>query len=173
MSSDPATLTHVRFVFTGLLAVYGFTCIINPEVYRLLDGVDLLFHEAGHLVFAPFGEFVGYLGGTLMQLLMPLAFLVSFWRRGERYAMSVVLWWVAQNFWNISVYMRDARTQQLPLVGGGNHDWAYLLGQLDLLHRDQVLADIVHFAGVMLFGYSLVLGFSYADSPRSRPVSAG
>ena len=172
MTPDPATLARIRTGFTGLLAVYGVICIANPEVYRLLDGVDLLLHEAGHVVFAPFGEFVGYLGGTLMQLLIPLAFLLSFRHRGERYAASVVLWWVAQNFWNISVYMRDARAQQLPLVGGGDHDWAYLLGELGLLQHDQALADIVRFIGVMLFGYSLVLGFSYAGSPRSQPVRA-
>jgi len=39
----------------------------------------------------------------------------------------VALWWVAQNLWNISVYVKDARAEELPLVGGGEHDWNYLL----------------------------------------------
>ena len=30
----------------------------------LLDGVNLAIHETGHLVFGPFGEFIGFAGGT-------------------------------------------------------------------------------------------------------------
>ena len=32
----------------------------------------LVFHEAGHLLFIPFGEWITVLGGTLGQLSMPL-----------------------------------------------------------------------------------------------------
>ena len=41
--------------------------------YHFLDGVNLAFHEAGHLFFAFFGQTLQFLGGTLGQLLFPLA----------------------------------------------------------------------------------------------------
>ena len=104
-----------------------------------MDSVDLPIHETGHSCSRPFGEFVQFLGGTLFQLIMPSVFVGYFLRRKDRHAASVALWWVAQNFWNISVYIRDARAQELPLVGGGEHDWAYLLGRLGWLTRDQVI----------------------------------
>ncbi len=40
--------------------------------------VNLPFHEAGHLIFRPFGRLMTSLGGSLGQLLMPLVCLVVF-----------------------------------------------------------------------------------------------
>jgi hypothetical protein len=110
--------SHARQLLVVALFVYGIVCLRDPGTFRLLDNVDLAIHETGHLVFAPFGEFLGFLGGTLLHLLFPLLFYGYFLRQQDRFAASVLLWWVAQNLWNISVYMADARAQRLPLVGG-------------------------------------------------------
>ncbi|MEJ2679687.1 MAG: ATP-binding cassette domain-containing protein, partial [Gemmatimonadota bacterium] len=115
-----------RTAFTVLLALYGAVLIHHYGTYGFMDSVDLPIHEAGHIIFSPFGEFIQFLGGTIMQVLVPAVFLGYFVVQSNRYAATVMMWWIAQNFWNISVYMRDARTQLLPLVGGGEHDWAYL-----------------------------------------------
>ena len=157
-------------LLTGGLALYGIPCLLQPEAGRLLDSVDLAIHETGHLVFAPFGELLQSLGGTLFQLALPAAFVVYFWRRADRHAASVALWWVAQNFWNISVYVGDARAQTLPLVGGGEHDWAYLLGVLGWLHHDQALALDVRLVGVAIYLYAVVMGFREAGTTGSRAV---
>jgi hypothetical protein len=111
-----------RAVLTLVLAVYGFLCLRRPGEYRWLDSLDLAIHETGHLVFALGGETLTILGGTLFQLIVPTAFVVALWRAGDRHGATVPLWWVGQNCWNISVYIRDARAQELPLVGGGEHD---------------------------------------------------
>ncbi len=93
-----------------------------------------------------------------MQLLVPSIFGGYFLHRSDRHAASVALWWVAQNFWNISVYIRDARAQELPLVGGGEHDWTYLLDRLDLLPKDLAIGRAVHLFGIVLFVLSIVGG---------------
>ena len=49
----------------------------------ILDSVNLVFHEAGHPIFGIFGDTLGLYGGTLGQLVFPVAVTVSFWRRGE------------------------------------------------------------------------------------------
>lgn len=163
----------MRRGFVVFLAGYGVFCMARPQSEWLMSSVDLAIHETGHLVFAPFGEFVSFMGGTLFQLIVPLAFIVSFLRRGDRFAAAVVLWWVAQNLWNISVYVADARSQVLPLVGGGVHDWAYMLGRLGLLARDQSIAKTVHLAGVLVFGASIVLAWRFAGgSPQPRRAGA-
>ena len=154
-----------RIALTLLLAVYGFRLLLHPNGGSLMDSVDLPIHETGHLVFGPFGEFMQFLGGTLFQLLMPAAFVVYFARRNDRHAASIALWWVAQNFWNISVYARDARAQQLPLVGGGEHDWAYLLGRLGWLRHDQTIGHDLWFAGVSLYVIAIVGGLVVLPSP--------
>src|SRR4051812_1419794 len=140
-----------RLGLTLLLAVYGFVILRHPEAGSLMDNVDLPIHETGHLVFSPFGELVQFAGGTLFQLIMPSIFLSYFVKRSDRHAASVALWWIAQNFWNISVYARDARAQELPLVGGGEHDWAYMLGRFGWLAKDQAIGQGAWSIGVVLY----------------------
>jgi hypothetical protein len=148
-----------RAVLTLVLAVYGFLCLRSPGEYRWLDSLDLAIHETGHLVFALGGETLTILGGTLFQLIVPTAFVVALWRAGDRHGATVPLWWVGQNCWNISVYIRDARAQELPLVGGGEHDWAALLGQWGWLSRDGALADTVHLVGVVIYLVAIAGGW--------------
>ncbi len=155
-----------RLVLTAALGIYGFVSLSSPGTYRLIDNVDLAIHETGHLLFGPFGEFIGALGGTLFQVIVPTVFVVYFVRQRDRHAASVALWWVAQNFWNISVYVRDARAQLLPLVGGGEHDWAYLLWRLALLEQDQGIARVVHAIGVLIFVSSVWWGITTAGTSR-------
>ena len=158
-----------RIALTVALAVYGLVSLRNPGAYRLLDNVDLAIHESGHLFFGFFGSFIAALGGTLMQLIVPTAFVVYFIRHGDRHAASVTLWWVAQNFWNISVYVRDAQAQLLPLVGGGEHDWAYLLWRLGVLEHDQGIGQTVHAIGVVIFVISVWWGIVSARAgPKAK-----
>jgi len=171
--TDVDVRRYGRLALTLALGVYGISYARDPGAGGLIDGVDLGIHETGHLVFGGFGEFVQFAGGTLMQLLMPLAFVGYFLRRRDRHAATVALWWVAQNLWNISVYIADARAEELPLVGGGEHDWAYMLGRLGWLARDTAIARGVHHAGVVLLIVSTVAGVLFAlqsggDGPGSE-----
>ncbi|MDQ2666780.1 MAG: hypothetical protein M3Z05_12305, partial [Gemmatimonadota bacterium] len=87
----------VRRCLSVALLLYGVYGLRHQGEGTLLDGVDLAIHETGHLVFGPVGEFVGFAGGTLFQLLMPTFFLIYFLRRSDQYAASVALWWIGQN----------------------------------------------------------------------------
>jgi hypothetical protein len=148
-----------RAVLTIVLMVYGLRCLTTPDEYRWLDSLDLAIHETGHLLFGFAGETLMLLGGTLFQLVVPAAFVIALWRTGDRHGATVPVWWMGQNCWNISVYVRDARAQELPLVGGGEHDWAILLANWDWLDRDQALADAVHFLGVLLYAVAVIGGW--------------
>ena len=108
----------------------------------MLDGVNLLFHEAGHPLFGVLGwEPLTILGGTLMQVMIPLVVAASFWLRRDAYGTAVAGVWGFENLLNIARYVADARAQVLPLVGGGEHDWAELLGRWGLLAQDTTLAQ--------------------------------
>src|SRR2546422_2587738 len=80
----PVTERRARLALTAVLAVYGGFLILHPGHYGWLDSLDLAIHEFGHPLFGLFGEFIGVLGGTLMQLLMPAIFVGYFWRQGDR-----------------------------------------------------------------------------------------
>jgi hypothetical protein len=148
----------LRLLLTLLLAAYGISCLRHPTEFRIVDNVNLPIHETGHLVFAPFGDFVQALGGTLFELIVPAVFLGYFLTKRDRHAASVALWWIAENLWYIAVYIADARRQELPLVGGGEHDWTYILSEMGLMHRDVAIGHTVHMWGVALFVVATVWG---------------
>lgn len=158
-----------RALLSVILSVYGYRCLRTPDQYRWLDSLDLAIHETGHLMFGFAGETLMLLGGTLFQLLVPAAFVIALWRAGDRHGATVPLWWMGQNCWNISVYVRDARSQELPLVGGGEHDWAILLANWDLLKRDQALAEAVHLLGVVFYMLAIIGGLVFLRHTGKQP----
>ena len=152
----------LKALSTLVLAIYGIVIAQDPSDYGFLDRVDLVAHEAGHMLFSWFGRFMMLIGGTLGQLLVPAAFTVYFWFRNERFSSAVTLFWTGQNFFNISVYVKDAQAMMLPLVsvGGGDaiHDWNYLLTKFGLLRHGQAVGSVMYAIGVLLIIASVILG---------------
>ncbi len=163
---------RARLALTLCLAVYGIAIMRDPNGWNFLSGVDLLIHEAGHPVFGLLGEFLAAAGGTIMQLLFPVAFIVYFARRRDFHSASVALWWVAQNLWGISIYAGDARAQELPLLNDGEHDWGYMLDRLQLLAHDQGIARGIFFAGFMCYAAAILIGLRTANQSAGEAVSA-
>jgi len=139
----------------------------NAVGNSFLHLVNLPFHEAGHIIFRPFGAFITSLGGTLGQLLMPsICTGVLLLKTRDPFGASVALWWVGENFLDIAPYMNDARAGQLPLLGGnfghsapyGFHDWQYLLTESGLLQYDHFLAKAVFAIGSAIMVLSLLWG---------------
>ncbi len=78
-------------------------------------------------------------------------------------------WGVAQNLWKVAVYVQDARAEELPLVGGGEHDWNYLLGRLGLLNQDRLIGDGIRLLGVLVYVWSCAMGWTYARTTTKEP----
>jgi hypothetical protein len=125
---------------------------------------NLVFHEAGHVLFGFLPRFLMVLGGSLTQVLVPTVCLIAFWRRGDRFAMAAALWWVGQNGVDLAPYINDARALRLVLLGGRTgaevegHDWEYILQSLGLLTWDHGLARLAHLAGLFVMLGALVWG---------------
>ena len=147
-----------RLMLTVGLAIYAAVCVATPDQFRFLDGLDLPIHETGHIVFGWGGEVITALGGTMFQLIVPLLFVIYFWRRGDRHAATVPLWWVGQSCWNIARYVADARAMDLPLAGGGEHDWNFLLGVWGVLPRDTLIARDIRSIGTLIVAASVMIG---------------
>lgn len=117
---------------------------------------DLVFHEAGHVLFSPFGRFMTVLGGSLMQLLVPVILAGAFIRQHQPFSACVCAWWAGQNLVDLSPYVADARALQLVLLGGRTgaevegHDWEFILTALGATHLDRTIGLSVHYAGVLV-----------------------
>lgn len=177
---------RVRVVVWGILVLWGLYFMsleITPVHFNHLEGdvasaaifgsflhnVDLIFHEAGHLIFAPLGRFMSILGGSLMQLLMPLVCFGTFlFRYKNSFGAAVAMWWTGQSMLDLAPYIYDARPRVLMLLGGGNgrelqtmdggtpHDWYNILSELGWLAKDQLIARGVWVLGCALIVASMV-----------------
>jgi hypothetical protein len=156
--------------FIVIVAIYGVVCAASPGTYRFLDRVDLVFHEAGHVIFGFFGDFIGILGGSLMQVLIPAVVVVYFALHRQHYSAAVTLFWVGQSLFNVSVYARDARRRALPLLGGEEtlHDWGYILGKLNLLLWDQAVGNLIYTLGLVALAASVLGGFYFSREESSE-----
>ena len=133
----------------------------------ILDGANLIFHEAGHVLFLVFGEFLQVLGGSLTQVLIPAACAAYFALRRQPAACAAALFWAGESLTNVAIYVADARRLALPLLGGdgGIHDWNYLLGRLGLLNQADLVGRLVFtVGGVTILGG---LGLLAVDLLRS------
>ena len=125
---------------------------------------NLVFHEAGHIILGVFGRFISVLGGSLFQLLVPVALGVAFLRQHDRFGAAVCAWWAGQNLLDLAPYIADARALQLVLLGGRTgaevegHDWEYLLASGGWLHLDRTLGLAVHRLGLVIMLWALVWG---------------
>lgn len=135
-----------------ILPIAIYWCI-NRGNYGLIDNVDLVIHEAGHVFFSLFGKFIYTLGGTLMQIIIPGIIARFFFRNSYRTGVQIGLLWLGQNFINISVYAADANAQKLHLLGGNRvyHDWNYILNQIGLIEYDQTIGYIIFAASIIIF----------------------
>ena len=116
----------------------------------------LIFHEAGHLIFMPLGEWMAVFGGTLAQLLMPAIMAAALWmKNADRFGAALGVWLLGVSLLDIAPYVYDALHPQLMLLGGrtgedGGHDWIYLLSSMGLLHRAHAIGAWVRGLGAVV-----------------------
>ena len=165
----PLLVVGRAIVYLGLL-IWGWRFILAPIKSNLVGQsfihlVNLPFHEAGHVLFGFFGRFIGVLGGSLMQLLIPAVVLCAFVYNRNIFGGAVALWWLGESCLDLAPYIDDARAGQLLLLGGVTgsevedyHDWEVILRQLGWLRHDHTIARMAHGLGTILIFLSLVWG---------------
>jgi len=137
---------------------------------------NLVFHEAGHVLFAVFGRFVSVLGGSLLQFALPVGLAVVFLRQHDAFGAAVCVWWAGENLLDLAPYIADARALQLVLLGGRTgaevegHDWEYLLTQLGLLRFDRILGQWAHRVGLLMMVGAVIWAAVDLAKDRRQPL---
>ena len=127
-----------------------------------MHAILLPIHEAGHVLFIPFGQFMTILGGSLFQLLLPLiAGATLLWQNRDPFGAALGLWWCGVSMIDLAAYIYDAKSPQLIMLGGhtgedGPHDWIYLLGVFGKVPHAQSYGALIHGLGVGLMLSGLV-----------------
>jgi hypothetical protein len=130
-----------------------------------LHVVSLPFHEAGHIIFSPLGDFMMTFGGSLTQVLVPIVCGIAFVTSSPNpFGAAVMGWWAGENLMDVAVYINDARSLTLMLLGGHTgaevegHDWECILQMTNLMVHDHQIAWTVHAIGGVLMIGALVWG---------------
>jgi len=158
-----------RVALLLLVAVWGWR--LAAMDYRdaeingsFMHNIVLPIHEAGHVFFMPFGEFLGVLGGSLFQVALPLGIAAAFLlRQRDPFAASICLWWAGASLVDIAPYIWDSLEPRMLLLGGhtgadGPHDWIYLLERFGALGRAHAWGVAVHHLSVLIMVGGLAAG---------------
>jgi hypothetical protein len=173
----PAVRVGRAFVLVGL-GVWTWQFARAPMGAGVMDSFlhlpDLVFHEAGHVLFSPFGHFMTVLGGSLFQVLVPIVFAGAFLKQRDTFGAVVCTWWAGQNLLDLAPYIADSRALQLVLLGGHTgaevegHDWEYLLTALGWLRHDRTLGLAAHRLGLIVMIGAVLWGTVHLGRSSSQ-----
>lgn len=152
----------LRAALAIYLAYAGVRHVADPFYRSWFAGITLVFHEMGHIVFAPLGNTLMLLGGSIMQLLVPAAAaLYLLFRQRDWFGLTVSQSWLAFSTWELATYIDDANKEQLPLVSLGGvpeHDWSTLLTQWHMLNACETIAMATR--GVAFLAWAPAIAFA-------------
>jgi hypothetical protein len=165
-----------RYLVAAILAgVVGWYAFVAHREVPFLDLFDLGIHEVGHLVFAFAPRMLMFIAGSIAQVLVPLGLAWYFgMHRRDAAGGGFCLAWAGASMWDVSVYVADAPVQALPLIGGGQHDWAYLLGPsgFDVMHLSDEIAGFVEYTGAVLVAAGILAALTGMVSGLRRQEPA-
>lgn len=131
-----------------------------------MHNILLPIHEAGHVLFMPFGQWLTILGGSLFQMALPGGIAIAFiWINRDNFGAAIGLWWTSISLIDLAPYIYDALRPQLILLGGsvgedGPHDWIYLLDSLGQRSNAQHWGAMAHTLG----GLVMLAALSWASA---------
>lgn len=168
-----------RLVTAVIASLYFLSIAYDPMadgLWNFLSLVDLPIHEAGHLIFRLFGEFMMIAGGSIFQVIVPAAFFGYFVQRRQFFSGAMVLFWVGQSILNVWVYADDAVRMKLVLLTGltgsegSFHDWNYLFTSTGLMNYHGLISGLIRFSGtiVILAAAAGTIYFSFKEETNTR-----
>ena len=159
-----------KIALLAFLVIFGFKLIFTPILAFpnsnwWMHAVNLVFHEAGHVFFSPFGRFIHVLGGTLGQLIIPAVVIGAFLWKRDTFGAVVGTWWFGESCLDIAPYANDARAGQLELLGGVTgsevedyHDWEVMLTKLGMMQYDHAIAKAFFTFGSIIMIAAMLWG---------------
>jgi hypothetical protein len=104
---------------------------------------------------------MGFLGGSIFQIIIPLATVIVFGRSNLQ-SLPFTLYWTGQSIVNVSIYIGDAPYQKLHLISrAAIHDWKWLLNYTGMMEYASDLAWIANMIGLLTCIIGIGIGFYF------------
>lgn len=148
----------------------GLGSILNTLLNKALNLVLIApIHEFGHFLFMPLGQMLCILGGSLLQILVPLFMSSLFFLQGKLRLAGVWLCILAYYQLDVAGYMSSAQNPGSVLLlsfdqNPETHDWFNLFKMWGLLEQSVLIAEYTRFLAIGL----ILLGFVLLFLPREK-----
>ncbi len=138
-----------------------------PFVLWVVDTIDLFIHEGGHFFFGFMGRMIYFMGGSLMQVVLPSLAIWVFLKSGFR-SLIGTLYWLGHNLINVSVYIADAPYRRLPLISNSAiHDWNWIFNHIGNMQLAAPVSTTVLACGIVACsGAVLTAGYFLVSDVR-------
>ena len=148
-----AALIAILAYFTWFMSVDYQTSLGRshiPFVLWTIDTIDLFIHEGGHFFFGFMGRMIYFMGGSLMQIVLPSLAIFVFLKSSFR-SLIGTLYWLGHNLINVSVYIGDAPYKRLPLISDNAiHDWNWIFNHAGMMDSAKTVAGVVLTLGIIV-----------------------
>tara|TARA_B100000508_G_scaffold123173_1_gene105697 strand:- start:488 stop:1033 length:546 start_codon:yes stop_codon:yes gene_type:complete len=155
----------------AVLAYSALTQLFHFQTWWFIQNVNLIFHEAGHVLLYPFPHFITLIGGSLFEIGVPLTVTLYFISRHYFFSAACTSWWLTTACLSVAIYAADAQERSLNLITGNieHHDWFNILDILGLLRYDSQAGLLFWWLG--LTGVVLMITTFYHDSDVQKLLS--
>lgn len=142
---------YAKLLIFGALLLQVVVSYYHQEAWWFIQNVNLIFHEAGHIIFFWTGDLFSALGGSFLEILVPLVISLHFYFRQDFFGASFALWWLSTALLSVSIYVSDSQERILPLITNdvSTHDWFTILNQMHLLKYDNEIGSAFLFFGIL------------------------
>ena len=160
---------------TVVLVAMWWVAFERGDRIPIITYANLGIHEFGHLLTYSFSHLVTAMTGSILQAAVPLLLALYFFVfRGDWAAAGLCLAWAATSWLEVAIYVADAPTQDLVLIGG-THDWAYILGPsgYDAIEKAGPLADTIRSGAsvALIAGAALCVGSAFRYRPQATAAA--
>lgn len=158
-------MIYFKIIIASILAVNALSQIFNHKTWWFIQNVNLIFHEAGHIIFIPFGHLPTMMGGSILEISIPLIVTLHFIYTKQFFSAACTCWWLSTAFLSVSIYISDAQERILPLITNDidSHDWFNILNELNILKYDNLIGYVFWCLSVIAVIFILILLFKDKD----------
>jgi hypothetical protein len=160
---DLVSITNVKRAAAVAIAAVLLMNAQRPEALGPVMQLTFYIHEAGHLIFSMFPQFVHIAAGSVFQCVVPIVAIGAAWRRGALFSACLGGFWLSYNLFYVAMYAKDAVDMELPGLRGEIHDWNYMLDVLGLFGATPIIAGAILTLGVLVALASAGLAVLVAD----------
>lgn len=134
-------------------------------------------HELGHFAFAPFGETMRVLGGSLLEVLLPLLLFAFFLAARCPQLAAFLLFIAGYHCIHVALYMATAHAPDSTLLlsldqNPETHDWWRLFTWWGLLEHDEQISTCTIAVGMFIGLASMIALFVFEGGARQNEVSS-